>query len=274
MQNQPQFVEVLPLTTWQRIRQILTVIAAVIAAITGSTAVSLQGCRGPVPPVVVPPVPPAPEPKPEPKPPSWDDVPPDPVGAVFKIQFGNAGCSASLVGPPLPDGRWQWVSAAHCFKNTPRTGVGMFANGQSVRLVLQGMWEGPDIAWGVTELPIEKLPYALLADAMPKAGEKVYHVGYGWDKPRNREEGQVVNPDNGQGQTEFLLNVSNGDSGGGIAMTADGRILSPVCCTTEIARKARVWGGTVAQVKKLRPLPTPAAEEWTPIDIPIRMPEP
>jgi len=272
MKDDSQFVEVLPLTTWQRIRQILTVIAAVIAAITGSTAVSLQGCRQPPssPPATSPSSPPTTSPE-APGPDSLK-VPPDPVNAVCRIQLGNAGCSATVIGPRLPDGRWQLLTASHCVEGQPRNGIAVFRNGLSIRVVVQGNWKEPDVAWLVTELPIEKLPYTVLADAPPNVGDKVYHCGFGVDVPGNVEHGTVVNPDNGQGQTQYRLSVSSGDSGGGIALNEKGQVLSPVCCTTAKGRVADVWGGTVTQCRKLRPLPSPVLEEWTPIEIPIRMP--
>ena len=45
------------------------------------------------------PVPPVP-PKPDPKPPGDGKL--DPVGALGRIRFGNAGCTATVIGPRRP----------------------------------------------------------------------------------------------------------------------------------------------------------------------------
>lgn len=194
------------------------------------------------------------------------------MNALVQIQFGGAGCTATFVWPQLPDGRWQAMTAAHCVKGQPSSGVAVLKDGRRLRMVVQGHWDEPDVAWLITELPVESVPYAMLAKADGEPGDKIWHAGYGTDRPGNREEGTVTTRSNPQGQCEYELSVSHGDSGGGIALNSNGEVLSPVCCTTAIARKGRVWGCSPVIARKFRPLPTPAFEEWTPIDIPLRMP--
>lgn len=264
----------IPPSFWQRLYSAVPLLLAFLGAMFGGTVANVPSCRPSSPPVVVPPVVVPPAPPCDPPPPMPMPPPSDPKDAIVKVQFGNAGCSATAIGRPLPDGRQQFLCAAHCFKGTPRQGVAMFRNGRTIRVVLQGAWEDSDCAWLISELPESGLPALELATVPPKKGDAVFHAGFGFDKPGNVEAGEVVTPDNGQGQTEYFLNVSNGDSGGGIALTAEGKVLSPVCCTTAVARKARVWGATVEECRKRRPLPTPVAEEWNPIPIPIRNPEP
>ena len=273
MNRNPQFAEVIPLTWAQTIRKWLTVACIILAALTGTTQVAQRGCQGT--PSTSPTIPPSTSPSKPVDPPGPDSLktPSDYENAVCRIQFGNAGCTATVIGPRLPDGRWQLLTASHCVEGQPTNGVAVFRNGLSIRIIRQGNWQGPDICWCVTELPIEKLPYAVFPETPPKAGDKVKHCGFGVDRPGNTEFGEVVQPDNGAGQTQYSLNVSSGDSGGGIAFTEKGEVLSPVCCTTFKGRKADVWGGTVTMCKKLRPLPSPVLDEWTPIDIPIRMPQ-
>lgn len=273
MEKEPRYVMVTPSTWQEKLRKALVLIGTIIAALTGTTTVSMQGCRQPplAPPTTTPSTSPT-----TPIAPPGPDVPAnkiDPVNAVVQIQFGNAGCSATVVGPQLPDGRWQLVSAAHCFTGQPREGTARFRDGRTLRIVLQKMEERTDVAWCVTELPTANVPHTMLAEKMPVAGDKVYHCGYGVHVPGNREEGTVVSPDSGGGQTQYRLSVSSGDSGGGIALTAEGHVLSPVCCTTGKGRMADVWGASVDACKRTRPRPVPVHDEWTPIDIPIRMPE-
>lgn len=272
MSKDPQFVELLPANWRQTLWRWMTVLGAIIAAITGSATVSMQGCRQPPssPPATSPTPPPSTSPTP---PPGTDPTPrPDPVNALVQIQFGGAGCTATFVWPQLPDGRWQAMTAAHCVKGQPTGGVAVLKDGRRLRMVVQGHWDDPDVAWLITELPVQSVPYNLLAKADAEPGDKIWHAGYGTDKPGNREEGTVTAKSNPQGQCEYELSVSHGDSGGGIALNSNGEVLSPVCCTTAIARKGRVWGCSPVVARKFRPLPTPAFEEWTPIPIPLRMP--
>ncbi len=267
-------VEVVPLTWVQKARQWLTLILALLGALSGGTAVVMHGRSAGAPQAQCPPScsPPAPMPEAPAQPQAKLTF--DPVNAVVRIQFGNAGCSGTFVGPILPDGRLQLLTASHCLKGQPKNGVAVFRDGTTVRIVQQGNWEGPDVGWCVTELPVAKSYYTMLADAMPSVGDKVYHCGFGVDVPGNRENGVVVRPDNGEGQTQYQISVSSGDSGGGIALNEKGHILSPVCCTTAKGQRAQVWGATVEQCRKLRPLPSPVLEEWTPIDIPMKMDAP
>jgi len=146
-------------------------------------------------------------------------------------------------------------------------------NGTTLRITYISSDPRSDHAWFTTTLPSERLPYGLLADALPSPDDKVYHGGWGIDQPGNRESGTVVRGDNGAGQTQFRLSVSSGDSGGGIALDSSGRILSPVCCTTAKGQVADVWGANVSECRKTWPMPIPTLAEWTPIEIPIRMPD-
>lgn len=248
-------------------------IAAILAALAGGGTVAFRGCGGSTPPPST-----APASPPSTPPPLSPPLPPfipkfDPINAVCRIQFGNAGCSATVIGIPLPDGRRQLLTAAHCLRGQPTEGVAYFRDGRSVRIRQQGHWDGPDVGWLITDLPQPDLPYTLLSEVNPVAGQKVYHCGFGVDVPGNREDGTVVQPDNGQGQTQYRISVSSGDSGGGIAFDSNGHVLSPVCCTTAKGRVADVWGATVAECKRLRPGPVLTDDGWTPIEIPIRMPQ-
>ncbi len=51
-------------------------------------------------------------PKPDPKPPGDGKL--DPVAALGRIRFGNAGCTATVIGPRRPDGKWDVLTAAEC----------------------------------------------------------------------------------------------------------------------------------------------------------------
>jgi hypothetical protein len=79
-------------------------------------------------------------------------------------------------------------------------------------------------------------------------GEKVWHCGFGVDKPGNIEKGYVVQL--GRKQNVYYLNVSSGDSGGGI-FNYKGEWLGAVCCTMSKGFPANVWAGNLDSLKPM-----------------------
>jgi hypothetical protein len=71
------------------------------------------------------------------------------------------------------------------------------------------------------------------------------------------------------GQLRFGLNVSSGDSGGGICLNEANEVVSCVCCTTKIAAPAQVWGACPEAIHRLKPT-VMALDDWTPVPIPTR----
>jgi hypothetical protein len=217
-------------------------------------------------------VPPVPDPK-QPDPPKRKA---DPVNALARIQFTNAGCTATVLDPRRPDGRWELLTAAHCVRHVGVGAVGtcQLREGKQFKVKVVNIEEGTDCAWLVTEAAdLGELPFAVLAAKNPEVGAKIWHAGYGVDVPGNREDGEVRASQDGNGQTEFGLSVSSGDSGGGIFRTDTGELVSTVCCTSAKGAKARVWGASAESVAKRRPKATAtddAAEWFRPIDVPVR----
>lgn len=222
-----------------------------------------RGCEQ-VPPKVEPPKvdPPA-----KPKADAWN--------ALGRIQFGNAGCTATVVYPRRPDGKWDVLTANHCIEHV---GIGakgsMQLRGRPDRLAVRVVARDAtsDCAWLVTEsADLGDLPFAYLAEKPADAGVKIWHGGYGVDVPGNREDGSVTRAADGNGQTEMSLSVSSGDSGGGIFRADTDEIISTVCCTTNRGSKARVWGANADSIRKLRPKATDTTGDWwTPAEVPIR----
>jgi hypothetical protein len=215
----------------------------------------------------VPPDPPAP-PKPDPKPPGGGKL--DPVGAVGRIRFGNAGCTATVIGTRRPDGRWDVLTAAHCVSGPGDRGTLTLKDGRSLGLRVVAHHKTPDVAWCVTEDVIADLPYALIAAKNPEPGTAIWHMGYGVDKPGNREDGTVVERENGQGQLRMNLSVSSGDSGGGIFRADTNELVSVVCCTSGMAQKVSMWGASTDVIRRTRPTTADAEEVWMPHPIPLR----
>ncbi len=202
----------------------------------------------------------------------------DPVQALGRIQFGSAGCTATVIGPRRPDGRWDVLTAAHCVSGVGKGAKGSMRlkDGRTISLSVTSIDEEPDIAWLVTEDTSLDLHYATLASVAPIIGTKIWHRGYGIDNPDNTEEGTVTAGENEEWQIEMSLSVSSGDSGGGIFRADTGELIAVVCCTTAKGVKARVWGGSSIVAARLRPEGGRGRNDeggwWTPIEIPRRGP--
>lgn len=211
-----------------------------------------------------------PSPMPPPPPPTPKPTEADPVAATARIVFGTAGCTATVIYPRRPDGRWDVLTAAHCTRDLAR-GTMILKDGRRIAVSSVRRDAAADTNWLVTDDPVDSLPYAILADQLPAAGVAVWHNGYGVDRPANREDGVCDGVANG-GQLRFTLSVSSGDSGGGIFRVDNGQLVACVCCTSGMGRKVAMYGGSCEAAKRTRP--TTAAEvEWSPVPIPL-VPDP
>jgi hypothetical protein len=140
-------------------------------------------------------------------------------------------------------------------------------DGRSFGIERVSIDERADCCWCLTMTNAEQLPTTTVATKTPAAGTRIWHAGYGIDKPGNREDGTVTSGPNGDGQIEMRLSVSSGDSGGGIINNETGEVISCVCCTTARGATARVWGASPEAINKLRAESQPA-EAWEPLLIP------
>jgi hypothetical protein len=193
-----------------------------------------------------------PDAQPSPRP---DDKPPtmNPIQSIGQIQFGKAGCTATLIHPVRADGQYDVLTADHCISGQPQEGVMRLTDGRSFRVRVAARCPKCDAAWLVTLDAPAGLPLARLASALPSRGAAVRHAGFGIDKPGNVESGTFAAGDDSSGQCEYWLSVSSGDSGGAIWDVATGAVLSPVCCTTRLAAPGRVWGASPASCARIRP---------------------
>lgn len=196
--------------------------------------------------------------------------------AIGQISFpmangrGSAGCSATIIFPALADGRYLVLTAAHCVEGTASVGRMKLRSGKTFAVEVASKDKEADCCWLRTVEPQKGLPTARLAATLPVKGDKVLHAGFGVDVPGNTEYGEVVEPDNGAGQSQFLLSVSHGDSGGGIALNSKGEIVSCVCCTSRLNGKGAMWGANVKAIRKAIPKLNTNAWEWEPVEMPIR----
>ena len=207
-------------------------------------------------------------PKPDPKPPGDGKL--APAAALGRIRFGSAGCTATVMGPRRNDGRWDVLTAAHCVSGVGQRGTLTLKDGRSFGIRVVTHHRSPDVAWCVTDDVVADLPYALLAKENPAPATAIWHMGFGVDRPGNREEGTVSDRENSQGQLRMDLSVSSGDSGGGIFRADTDELVSVVCCTSGIGRRVSMWGCSTEVATRTRPKPTADESVWVPVPIPIR----
>lgn len=129
---------------------------------------------------------------------------------------------------------------------------------------------GADWSWMVTDGNNTVLPHALIAERSPAVGTPIWHAGFGVDVPGNREDGAILAAPDGNGQLRMRLSVSSGDSGGGIVIDADGRVVSCVCCTTRRGALADVWGSS-PEAFRAGQRDTVDVDHWHPLDVPVRV---
>jgi len=196
--------------------------------------------------------------------------------AIGQISFpmangrGSAGCTATVMFPALPDGRYLVLTAAHCVEGTSPVGRMKMRSGKTFAVEVASKDREADCCWLRTVEPQKALPTARLAANLPTKGDKVLHAGFGVDVPGNTEYGEVVEADNGAGQSQFNLSVSHGDSGGGIALNSRGEIVSCVCCTSRLNGKGAMWGANIKAIRAAIPRLNTSQWDWEPVDMPTR----
>jgi hypothetical protein len=251
------------LSTWEKILPHVTAILAAALATVGTWQ-----CAPP--PIVTPPAIPPTDPAPPTPPVKPPEPKPDPLNAIVRIGAPGVGCSATIVGPRRPDGRWWVLTAAHCAKAGGDRWTFKIRDGRVGAFTIVSKNPQADFAWGATDAAGVDYPFALLADATPPVGTKIWHAGFGVDVPANREDGTITGGRDSNGQIRMRMSVSSGDSGGGIVVDADGRIVSNVCCTSGRGQTADVWGASVESMRSGQ-METLGLDEWKPIEVPLRM---
>jgi hypothetical protein len=134
-----------------------------------------------------------------------------------------------------------------------KAGTIRLKDGRTLKVTRTAIDRVSDLCWMVTDEAHDDLPFAQLAKDVPPVGTAIWHAGYGVDKPGNTETGTVSGGVNSTGKLAMTLSVSSGDSGGGIFRADTNELISAVCCTTRLAGKGVMFGGSSVEAAKLRP---------------------
>lgn len=243
----------------------ITIGAAVLLGVLARYGIVLPTPAAP--PVVAPDGKAEPAPQPQPAAPKTD-----PHAAIAMIQFGNAGCSATVIDRRRGDGKYNVLTAAHCVSGKPQQGTMRLRDGRQIGVRVVAVDQRADCCWLLTEPTTEEFPFARIAEKTPPVGTRIWHAGYGVDVPGNTERGTLDQLPDANGQVRMTLSVSSGDSGGGICMDDGGALVSCVCCTSARGRVASVWGASPEAIRRLMPGGV-VNDEWHPLEIPLK-PEP
>lgn len=214
--------------TWsERLQKLLDQIIPIVLLIGGFFGGRLVPPAQPQPPPIVVPVPPVTPPvvplPPNPPPPPKAET----VKAIVKWRTGNTGCTATIIGPRRADGKMDIFTAAHCTGRVGSKATIVTHDNKSYSVTVVVRESASDIAWAVTDEAVD-LPYALLATKLPEPGARIWHQGWGVNKPGNRETGTVVGVSSDDLMLLMNIYFSSGDSGSGVFDEATGLVVSTV----------------------------------------------
>lgn len=233
--------------------QTLPALVAAVLALLGAR----YGLPAPAPAPLVTPQPEAPRPA------------DDPLKAICKLIKPGSYCSGTVVTAADASGCQRIVSAAHCHKSVGESVNVAMRDGSGCVAHVIAIDRKSDCAILRTEPLKSALPYIEISTANPAIGADVMHAGYGRHVPGNIERGKVLAIENSDGQIQYLLSVSLGDSGGGICLDSKGKLLSPVCCTTKLDALGNVWGASPSIINRMMREPT-SFIDVAPMEMPIR----
>lgn len=184
-----------------------------------------------VPPAEKPPaaVPEKPAEKPQPAAPEKPQPPSsyEPKRAAVHFRSGSAGCSGTFLAIGNPR-KYFLLTAAHCI-----SGLGVKCEiefeGRKLTGKVVARQASVDIALVTVEYDGPPLPVARIASSPPAVGDRLWHKGYGVDKPGNVEHGKVVTVGDADDPCWYTTRLSSGDSGSGQFREDTGELVALGC---------------------------------------------
>ena len=164
------------------------------------------------------------------------------LGPCVRFNSGHLAGSATIIGPRRADGRFGILTAAHCIPEGQALGSITTRDGRTGAVRLDRLERSRDWAWCETIDTALELPYAKLSTAAAVPGSRVWHSGFGFDRPGNVEVGKILSAGPMLGRVRVLLNVSSGDSGAGVFLCDGGELVAVVSSTARTGALAEVTG--------------------------------
>lgn len=142
----------------------------------------------------------------------------DPLGATCRIP----GCSGTLIRLDRSN-KYYLLTAAHC---VGRRETKLWHGKDEYPMRLLEADKKRDIALYLVGYTGYNLPVARLAKTSPKRGDRVWHHGYGTDRPGNIEHGKILEPGSLRQACWYTTSLSPGDSGSGQFLEETGELVA------------------------------------------------
>lgn len=194
----------------------------------------------------------------------------DPMGARVKLRTTKGGCTGVVINEQRPDGRYLVATASHCVGRVGESASGVLPSGEQIQLVVQSIDRRSDCAWMLTAPTPHALPFARLAAAPPTPGRRVWVAGYGVQAPGVQRWGTFIGGPSPDGQLNYRIAVSPGDSGGPIVDDETGEVYGVVCCTASFGVDASVFAAGPAALRAAMPKGVLDEADSVPVPLPHR----
>lgn len=128
---------------------------------------------------------------------------------------GSGNCSITVIGPRASDGYYYALFSRHCCRSRTTGFSVTVAHLKDHPAEIYARWADADIAL-IRFKSDQDVPHALLSSSPPQKGDKVWHKGYGVNRPGNIESGKVLSVGSVSNAMSHTVLLSGGDSGSGL----------------------------------------------------------
>lgn len=142
----------------------------------------------------------------------------------MQIRAGNSGCSGTLFRMDSSDQYWL-LTCGHCVH---RNGETVYIRGDTFQLtgVVERFNRQIDICLVRVNERGRQWPVAKIAETPPARGDRVWHHGFGVDRPGNIERGQITTVGDSRWACWYTTALSSGDSGSGQFLESNGELVA------------------------------------------------
>lgn len=188
--------------------------------------------------------------------------------STYRISHGRSGCSATCVGRDSVDGSYILYTAAHCVDRIGDIVTVHVDSNTRIRSTVIGLDKVSDACVIRTQPTRIRLYSSRVYSGKASNGVRVWHIGYGIDKPGNREEGSIIGYDSDRRQYMSDISVSSGDSGSGVHTVDGDYVVGTVCCTVSVGGRRWTQFTDVQEHVRLFTSVDDMLDVWQPIQLP------